>query len=164
MVEQRVELENDPDNPCFGCGPNNQAGLQLKFYKEGKGIKAEKAFDERYSAWPGQLHGGVAFAALECTCQWTFYTLVGHSGPTERFSMDFPSRVLLHEPVTILGRVVREQANDIVGVRAELIQSGVLRVWMDQDIRVVHSAEEFVRHRPAVKMDEVMKRNLTDFI
>jgi hypothetical protein len=85
---------------------------------------------------------------------------MGHSGPTERFSVDFPSRVLLHEPATLVGRVVRERANDIVGIRAEPIQSGETRVWMEQDIRVVHPAEEFARLRPPVKIDEVMKRNL----
>jgi acyl-coenzyme A thioesterase PaaI-like protein len=163
VTEDRIELENDSDNPCFGCGPNNPAGLQLKFHRDRGDIKAEKVFDERYSAWPGQLHGGVAFAALECACQWTFFTLKGHSGPTARFSIDFPSRVLLHEPVAIVGRVVREQADDVVGVRAEMIQSGVVRAWMEQDITVVHSAEEFMRLRPAVKMDEVMKRNLKAF-
>jgi acyl-coenzyme A thioesterase PaaI-like protein len=163
VTERKIELENDPENPCFGCGPNNLAGLQLKFYSEGGTIKAEKVFDERYSAWPGQLHGGIAFAALECTCQWTFYTHKGHSGPTARFSVDFPSRVLLHEPVTMVGRVVKEQTHNVVSVRAEMIQSRVVRVWMEQDIIVISSAEEFSGLRPAVRMDDVMKRNLESF-
>jgi hypothetical protein len=35
MIEDMIELENDPDNPCFGCGPSNPVGLHLHFFKKG---------------------------------------------------------------------------------------------------------------------------------
>ena len=86
---------------------------------------AEKTFDNRYVSWPGQLHGGIAFGALECACQWAFYSLKGHVGVTSRFSVNFPSRVLLNEPVSIVGKVTKSERNS-VSVRGEIIQSGVV--------------------------------------
>jgi acyl-coenzyme A thioesterase PaaI-like protein len=155
-----IEVENDPDNPCFGCGPNNIHGLNLKFLKvDDNKIIAEKTFDERYSAWTGQVHGGIVFAALECTCQWTFYATKGRVGPTESFGISFPSRVLVGEPTKLIGTAMRETP-ETVSIKAELVQSGQVRAIMDQDIRVVHSREEFARLRPAVKLDPVMERNL----
>ena len=160
MPSPAIQLENDPDNPCFGCGPNNPSGLNLRFFRgDDKKIFAEKIFDSRYSAWPGQVHGGVVFVALECTCQWTFYAAKGQVGPTERFVIDFPSRVLVGEPSKLVGTVTIEHPQ-IVSVRAELIQAGLVRANMEQDIRVVYSREEFMKLRPAVKLDSVMERNL----
>src|SRR5208283_4867909 len=97
--------------------------------------------------------------ALECTCQWTFYAAKGQVGPTERFVIDFPSRVLVGEPSKLVGTVTIEHPQ-IVSVRAELIQAGLVRANMEQDIRVVYSREEFMKLRPAVKLDSVMERNL----
>jgi len=155
-----AEFENDPENSCFGCGPNNPVGLRLKFFKtEDDKIFAEKIFDTGYSAWSGQVHGGVIFAALECTCQWTFYTRKGIVGPTERFTINFPSRAFVGEPSKLVGRVTREDSQ-VVSVRADLIQAREVRATMDQDIRVVHSREEFMKLRPAVRIDSVMERNL----
>jgi acyl-coenzyme A thioesterase PaaI-like protein len=153
-------MENDPDNPCFGCGPNNQYGLNLKFFRTGdKTVSAEKTFDKRFSAWPGQVHGGIVFAALECTCQWAFYSVKGQVGPTERFAINFPSRVLIDEPAKLIGSALKEN-DEIVCVRAELIQQEQVRAWMEQDIRIVYSREEFMRLRPAVNVDSIMARNL----
>jgi acyl-coenzyme A thioesterase PaaI-like protein len=154
------ELENDPDNPCFGCGPNNTAGLRLKFFEDNGIVTAETTLDDRFSAWPGQVHGGVAFAALECTCQWTFYTLKHRSGPTMKFKVDFPSRIRVGEPIKLVGSVLKKTAKT-VSVRAELVQGSVLRAFMEQDIRVVKDLAEFRKLRPSVKIDRVMKRNLS---
>jgi acyl-coenzyme A thioesterase PaaI-like protein len=154
------ELENDSENPCFGCGPNNPKGLRLHFFKSPRenSIFANIVFDSSYSAWPGQVHGGVIFAALECTCQWTFHTFKRQVGPTEQFKIEFVGRILIGEKSHLLGRVIKEEG-DTVSVRAEIFQKGELCAFMDQDIRVVKSREEFQRLRPAVKFDEVMQRN-----
>ena len=35
-----MHLENDPRNPCVGCGPLNPRGLQLKFEKVGEEVRS----------------------------------------------------------------------------------------------------------------------------
>ena len=101
------------------------------------------------------------FAALECTCQWTFHTYKGQVGPTERFQIEFVSRVLTGEKTRLVGRVVSEKS-DIVSVSAQIFQSEQMRAFMNQDIRVVKSIEEFRRLRPAVKFDSVMEKNFAE--
>ena len=152
------ELENDPENPCFGCGPKNPAGLRLRFFGNETGVVADTVFDAKYSAWPEQVHEGVAFTALECTCQWTFYNSKKRIGPTMAFTVHFLGRVQVNQPAKLTGRVVK-QTPSMVYVHAELIQGGELRAFMDQDIRVVRDLTEFKRLRPNVKIDDVMKRN-----
>ena len=55
-----------PDLTCFGCGPANERGLQLKSYREGDLIVA------RFTPWPehdngiGFLNGGIIATLLDC--------------------------------------------------------------------------------------------------
>ena len=107
MIEDIIELENDPDNPCFGCGPNNPVGLHLHFFKKGNEVFAEKTFGKGYDCWPGQLHGGIIFGILECTLQWTFYAETGHVGPTRKFTFDPSGQVFIGKPVKLVGRITK---------------------------------------------------------
>jgi acyl-coenzyme A thioesterase PaaI-like protein len=55
-----------PDLPCFGCGPANERGLQLKSFADGELIVAE------FTPWPehdnglGFLNGGIIATLLDC--------------------------------------------------------------------------------------------------
>jgi len=163
MSEAEVtELENDPENPCFGCGPNNPVGLRLRFFKRGKEVIAEKTFEKGYDCWPGQLHGGIIFGILECTLQWTFYSETGHVGPTRKFMFDPSGQVFIGKPMQVVGRVTG-RSNDSIFLRAEVIQDGTVRASVDSEIAVVSSLAEFKRLRPTVEIDDVMKRNLENF-
>jgi hypothetical protein len=159
MSQEIIELENDPENPCFGCGPNNPLGLQLHFFKKGSEVFAEKTFGKGYDCWPGQLHGGIIFGILECTLQWTFYSEIGHVGPTRKFTFDPSGQVFIGKPVKLVGRIVGHSP-DSVFVRAEVVQDGTVRASIESEIVVVSSIPEFKRLRPTVEIDDVMRRNL----
>jgi len=49
---------------------------------------------------------------------------------------------------------------ELVTVRAELLQGGVMRALMEQEIRVVKSKEEFRKLRPAAKITRVIEEML----
>lgn len=55
-----------PNLPCFGCGPSNAKGLQLKSYTTDAGITAQ------FTPWPehdngvGFLNGGIISTVLDC--------------------------------------------------------------------------------------------------
>ena len=55
-----------PDLPCFGCGPSNAKGLQLKSYPSDGVVVA------RFTPWPehdnglGYLNGGIISTVLDC--------------------------------------------------------------------------------------------------
>ena len=55
-----------PDLPCFGCGPSNAKGLQLKSYPDEAGVTAS------FTPWPehdnglGFLNGGIIATVVDC--------------------------------------------------------------------------------------------------
>ena len=68
-------LENDPRNPCIGCGPNNPRGLRLEFRGDGKRIATDLIADETLEGWPERLHSGVLYLAMLDAANWTVYGL-----------------------------------------------------------------------------------------
>ena len=62
-----------PDNTCYGCGPLNPGGLQIV-------VQRDPASTDRLSAtfqpqphmvgFPGIIHGGAIFTALDCLAAW----------------------------------------------------------------------------------------------
>lgn len=60
-----------PDNACFGCGPANERGLQLKSRVQGDVVVAEFRPEPHHQAFPGVLNGGIIGALLDCHSNWT---------------------------------------------------------------------------------------------
>ena len=66
-----------PHNACFGCGPSNQKGLQIKSYVEGENVIADWSAEKHHEAFPGMLNGGIIGALLDCHSNWsaTYYLM-----------------------------------------------------------------------------------------
>jgi len=78
---QRTEaLENDPRNPCIGCGPRNPRGLRLEFRRQGDRVVSEVLADPSLEGWPGRLHSGVLYLAMLDVANWTVYGLRNRVG------------------------------------------------------------------------------------
>lgn len=66
MTEISVQDRLFPNLPCFGCGPSNPRGLQLKSYPANGFISA------KFMPWPehdnglGFLNGGIIATILDC--------------------------------------------------------------------------------------------------
>lgn len=55
-----------PEGRCFGCGPRNPAGLQLRSFADGDRAVARWTPQEHHQAVPGVLCGGIASTLLDC--------------------------------------------------------------------------------------------------
>lgn len=105
-----VELDNPPENPCFGCGPANPRGLQLSFERredDGTPVVATTytpAEDE--IGWPGLLHGGLHFLLLYEVSYWTALELGGKL-MTQAGHLTFEQPTVPHtgRPVEATGRL-----------------------------------------------------------
>ncbi len=51
---------------CFGCGKNNPNGFQLKTYLQGDKTIAHFTPDEKYTAMPGSVYGGLIASVFDC--------------------------------------------------------------------------------------------------
>jgi acyl-coenzyme A thioesterase PaaI-like protein len=121
-----------PRSVCFGCGPANERGLQLKIHSEGDQLVALWKAQPHHLAFPGVLNGGIVSTLLDCLCNWTAaYSLLQRDGldrlpstVTAELTVRMLKPTPLHAALRIEGRLKR------LGQRSA-VTTGV--IWVDGD-------------------------------
>jgi acyl-coenzyme A thioesterase PaaI-like protein len=126
-----------PDLPCWGCGPANEKGLQLRSYRRDDGTVSAL-----FTPWPehdnglGYLNGGIIATVLDCHSA----AAVTH----EAFSngwLPLPGAALPHVTAGLEVRFLRPAPlQETVALYAEVTSSSeaeiTARVWMEWDDKV----------------------------
>lgn len=75
-----VQQAYTPNSICWGCGPQNKNGLQLKSFRIDKGLEAHIQLPKAYQAFPGIMNGGAVGGLFDCHGNWTAaIALMDHS-------------------------------------------------------------------------------------
>jgi len=65
-AEELTPFAHKASNTCFGCGPANPAGLQLKFFVRGDGsVVCSANIPDRFEGLYSYLHGGIIATLLD---------------------------------------------------------------------------------------------------
>jgi acyl-coenzyme A thioesterase PaaI-like protein len=68
---QSLQDRYAPSGKCFGCGPTNSKGLQIKSYVDGDGLICRFHPQPHHLAFTGVLNGGICGTLLDCHSNWT---------------------------------------------------------------------------------------------
>lgn len=117
-----------PHNACFGCGPSNERGLQLRSFVEGEETVASWRPEPRYEAFPGVLCGGIIGTLLDCHCNWTAAWLLmrrtGADAPpctvTAEYTIKLRRPAPMSHPLNLRARVV-ESTDERAVIEGELL-------------------------------------------
>lgn len=63
-----------PGNACFGCGLSNPSGLGIRIFEdpqEERSLIGQFTPSNHMEGFPGIIHGGIVFSALDCMAIWT---------------------------------------------------------------------------------------------
>jgi hypothetical protein len=147
-------LENDPGNPCIGCGPNNPRGLRLQFRRDGKRVVSELAAHETLEGWPGRLHSGVLYLAMLDVANWTVYGLHNRVGlPLRTSALNLLRWVPTGSLVRFVG-VEDPQTSDLT-IRVEAHDGSGPVAHLDRSYLLANRAE-FERRLGYEKLPEVL--------
>lgn len=69
-MPKSLQDEFSPQSICYGCGPANEKGFQIKSFVEGEKVIAHWIPKEHQHAFPNVLNGGVIGTLLDCHCNW----------------------------------------------------------------------------------------------
>jgi uncharacterized protein (TIGR00369 family) len=108
---------------CFGCSPNNVAGLRMEFVDEGEYIccywKPQKAFQ----GYKNVLHGGIQATMMDEIASWVIQSKMGTAGVTSKIETRFLKPVYVSDQRITLKAKVQEVKRNIVVVGVDLFNT-----------------------------------------
>lgn len=106
-----------PDQPCWGCGPSNPHGLQIKSYWSGDITICTWQPEPRYAGWPGVLNGGILASLVDCHCVCTAMSDPHRGGvdqpagfATGSLAISYLRPVPIHSTVELSARITERTA------------------------------------------------------
>jgi len=98
---------------CWGCGKNNEHGLQLKSYWEGDEVVAAWTPKDYHLAFPGVLNGGIIATLIDCHCTGTANAAAHRTADSNDHSFHVTASVFvkflkptpMDRPVTLRARI-----------------------------------------------------------
>jgi len=71
MASKGVQRTHAPNSICFGCGPANEAGLQIDSYlTPDGGLTMSFQPQLHHQAFPGMVNGGIIGTLMDCHGNW----------------------------------------------------------------------------------------------
>lgn len=144
----KISLQDQfgPHSICFGCGPANKKGLQLKSFpvrdsstNDDLEVIAEWMPEEHHQAFTGMLNGGIIGALLDCHSNWTAAWAIKN-----KLNLDeIPSTVTAEFKVKLLKPTPSDskvllKANPIEWLKDD-------RVWIEAEL---YSSDNKLRDKP----------------
>ncbi len=112
-------------NKCFACGPDNAAGMHLKFTynKKRKCFVCRFRLDERYSGPPGHCHGGIIATILD-EAMGKVNRLREVVAMTAQMKIDYLRPVPLNKPLRVESKEVSVRGRKHINMGEILNQKG----------------------------------------
>ncbi|MBX2796908.1 MAG: PaaI family thioesterase [Myxococcales bacterium] len=108
---------------CFGCGPRNDVGMQLTFFREGDSVTTTFAPREGWEGPPGIVHGGLQATLADELGAWTVIGLRGMFAFTASLQLRYMRPARMDTPIEGTGRITDQEGGRTV-VRVDLRQDG----------------------------------------
>ena len=127
-MEKSLQETHAPKMGCFGCGPANEKGLQIRSFVRGDEVVADWHAQPYHEAFPGMLNGGIIGTLLDCHSNWTaahhLMKQAGAKHPPCTVTADYAIKLLRPTPsgsVIHLTAKVVESKEDRAVVEAKLL-------------------------------------------
>lgn len=103
-------VDNRGDHNCFGCGPHNPAGLQMKFWSDYTHVFSWVTIPEHMCGWDNLAHGGVISTILDEIMSWSAIHLLKTFILTKSITVDFVRPIRVGSELKAVGRVLKRES------------------------------------------------------
>lgn len=108
---------------CFGCAPDNPAGVKMEFYADGDDIVSLWQPQPQFQGWLNTLHGGIQSVLLDEICAWVVMYKLQTAGVTSKMETRFLKPVSTTGGMLTLRARLVETRRNISLIDAELINA-----------------------------------------
>ncbi|HRW96321.1 MAG TPA: PaaI family thioesterase [Bacteroidales bacterium] len=105
---------------CFGCSPNNPAGLKLTFQEEGDNIIAIWTPKDHFQGYHNLLHGGIQATLMDEIASWFIYVKMKTAGVTSKLEVKYKKPVYTNRgAIKLTARLISHRHN-LVNIAVDL--------------------------------------------
>ena len=108
---------------CFGCSPDNEAGVRMEFYEDGDEVVSIWKPRPEYQGWLNTLHGGIQSVLLDEICGWVVFRKLQTGGVTSKMETRFRKSISTNDTHVVLRASLRAQKRNIAIIEARLYNS-----------------------------------------
>ena len=105
------QLPNRDDHHCFGCGPANPSGLQMKFFTDNTSVFSWLKVPDHLIGWDNLVHGGILSTILDEIMSWSAIYLLKKMILTKSMTVDFIKPVYVGAELKVEGNVFEKQSD-----------------------------------------------------
>ena len=105
---------------CFGCAPNNEAGIKMEFYEDGDEVVSIWKPRPEYQGWINTLHGGIQAVLMDEICAWVILRKLQTTGETSKMETRYRKPVSTTDSHIVLRASIKEVKRNIVIIEAKL--------------------------------------------
>lgn len=105
---------------CFGCAPENPAGVKMEFYEDGDDIVSFWKPQPQFQGWLNTLHGGIQSVLLDEICAWVVIRKKQTTGVTFKMETKFIKSISTESSQIILRARLREEKRHVLIIDAEI--------------------------------------------
>lgn len=112
-----------PGYNCFGCAPNNFAGVQMTFFEDGENIVSVWKPKPQFQGWINTLHGGIQAVLLDEICAWVVIRKLKTTGVTAKMETHYRKAISTEDSYLILESSLIEMRRNIATIKATISNS-----------------------------------------
>lgn len=105
---------------CFGCSPDNAAGVKMEFYEDGEEIVSIWKLRSEYQGWINVLHGGIQAVLLDEICAWVVLRKLQTTGVTSKMETRYLKSIHTTDEQVELRASIQEVKRNIILIEARL--------------------------------------------
>lgn len=148
-MTQRRKIRNPfnaDQNMCFGCGPNNHAGLKLTFEEDDRKLFATWDPDPCFQGYINVLHGGIIATLLDEAGAWCIYIKAGTAGVTSSMTVRYLKPVHISKGrITVEAELIeKKEKNALI---TAVLHDGEGRLCAEADLDYFIYPEKIARGR-----------------
>jgi uncharacterized protein (TIGR00369 family) len=92
---------------CFGCCPDNPAGVHMEFFEDGDEVVCFWLPQAHFQGWVDTLHGGIQSTLIDEIASWVVFRKLQTTGVTNKLEVKFMKPIMTTEnQITLRARLV----------------------------------------------------------
>lgn len=105
---------------CFGCAPENPAGLKMEFFEKDDEIISLWKPNGVYQGWLETLHGGIQAVLLDEICAWVVIRKKQTTGVTFKMETKYLKPISTNEQQLTIKARLKEEKRHVLFIEAEI--------------------------------------------